>query len=75
MNQKEPTKTFVMISNWKKPFGLHGLHKKYSALRVKGEIQMLRTALDATIAPKGLIRISGDKAELIVWRKYELESN
>ena len=36
---------------------------------------MLRTALDATIAPKGLIRISGDKAELIVWRKYKLESN
>ena len=28
MNQKELTKTFMMISNWKKPFGLQGLHKK-----------------------------------------------
>ena len=30
MNQKEPTKTFIMfmmISNWIKPFGLHDLHK------------------------------------------------
>ena len=31
MNQKELTKTFMMISNWIKPFGLYGL---YSALRV-----------------------------------------
>ena len=30
MNQKELTLTFVMIL--KKPFGLHGLYKKYSAL-------------------------------------------
>ena len=30
MNQKEPTKTFMMISNWKKPFG--GLYKKIQRL-------------------------------------------
>ena len=33
MNQKELTKTFVMISNWNKPFGLHDLNKIYSALQ------------------------------------------
>ena len=36
MNQKELTKTFMMILNWKTPFGFHGLCKKYfRALRVK----------------------------------------
>ena len=34
MNQKELTKTFMMISNWKKPFGLHNFHKKIQ--RFKG---------------------------------------
>ena len=28
MNQKELTKRIMMISNWKKPFGLHGLHEE-----------------------------------------------
>ena len=32
MNQKELTKTFMMISNWKNPFGLHDLYKINSAL-------------------------------------------
>ena len=32
MNQKELSKTFIMILNWKKPFGLHGLYKNISAL-------------------------------------------
>ena len=27
MNQKELTKIFMMISNWKEPFGLHGLYR------------------------------------------------
>ena len=37
MNRKELTKTFMMILNWKKRFGLQGFHKKIvSALRVKG---------------------------------------
>ena len=27
MNQKELTKTIMMISNWIKPFGLHGFYK------------------------------------------------
>ena len=35
MNQKELTKTFVMISNWEKPFGLHGLYKMIQ--RFKGK--------------------------------------
>ena len=35
MNQKELTETFMMISNLKKPFRVHGLFKKYfSALWV-----------------------------------------
>ena len=35
MKQKELTNIFMMISNLKTPFGLHGLYKKYfSALRV-----------------------------------------
>ena len=36
MNQKELTKTFMMISNWKKTFDLKVkvFIKKYSALRV-----------------------------------------
>ena len=29
MNQKELTKTFMMISNLKKPFGVHGIFKNY----------------------------------------------
>ena len=33
MNQKELTKTFMMISNLKKPFGLHGLYENNSALK------------------------------------------
>ena len=28
MNQKELTKTSMMISEWNKPFGLHDLYKK-----------------------------------------------
>ena len=36
MKQKEPTKTFMMISNWQNLFDLHGLYKKYfSVERVK----------------------------------------
>ena len=27
IKQKELTKTFKMISSWKKPYGLHGLYK------------------------------------------------
>ena len=29
MKRKELIKTFMMISNWKKPFGLHVLYTKY----------------------------------------------
>ena len=32
MQQKELTKTFTMISNWKKAFGFHGLYKNILAL-------------------------------------------
>ena len=35
MNQKELTKTFMLISNWEKPFGFHNFHIKISASRVK----------------------------------------
>ena len=28
MNREELTKTFMMISKWKKNFGFHGLYKK-----------------------------------------------
>ena len=35
MKQKELTKTFMMIYNWKNPFGLHGLYESISgALKV-----------------------------------------
>ena len=34
MNQKELTKIVMMISNWKKTFGLQGFHKKIQ--RFKG---------------------------------------
>ena len=33
MNQKELTKTFMMISNWKNPFSLQDFFKKNSALQ------------------------------------------
>ena len=33
MNQKELTETFMMISNWIKPFNLHGLYKIYERLK------------------------------------------
>ena len=32
MNQKELTKTFMMLSHWIKLFGLHVLYKNYPAL-------------------------------------------
>ena len=32
-NQKEPTKTSMMISNWKKHFSLHGFNENNSALK------------------------------------------
>ena len=32
MKRKQQAKTFVMISNWKTPFGLHGLYTNISAL-------------------------------------------
>ena len=32
MERIEPTKTFMMISNWKKLVGLHRLYKTISAL-------------------------------------------
>ena len=41
MNQKELNKIFMMISNWQKPFGLHGLHKILSALMFKQELYAL----------------------------------
>ena len=28
MNQKDLTRTFMIILNWKKPFGLQGFYKK-----------------------------------------------
>ena len=34
MKQKEVTETFMMISNWKKPFGFHCLYKLFQ--RCKG---------------------------------------
>ena len=33
IKREELTKTFMMIYNWKKPFGLHGLFKNISALK------------------------------------------
>ena len=35
MNKKELIKTFIMISNWNKPFGLHGFYKNKSAVKGK----------------------------------------
>ena len=32
MKRKELTKTFMMTSNWKKPFDLHGLYKHIPAI-------------------------------------------
>ena len=32
MKQRELTKTFMIILNWKKPFSLHGLYLIISAL-------------------------------------------
>ena len=33
MKQKELTKTFMMISDYKKPFGIHVLYKKFQRLK------------------------------------------
>ena len=33
MNQRELTKTFMTILNWKRPFRLHGLYKNISAFK------------------------------------------
>ena len=32
MKRKELSEPFMMISNWKEPFGLHSLYKNNSAL-------------------------------------------
>ena len=32
MEQEQPTKIIMMISNWIKPFGLHGLHENIPTL-------------------------------------------
>ena len=37
MNEKELTKTFMMISNWKNPLFFMVLKKIVSALKVEGE--------------------------------------
>ena len=34
MNQKDLTKTFMMIANWLKPFGLHSLYKNIQRFKV-----------------------------------------
>ena len=41
MNQKELTKTFMMISNWKKPFDLQGIYLKIQ--RFEGWKVLLKT--------------------------------
>ena len=33
MNQKELTKTLIMISNWKKHFGFYGFYRSIAALK------------------------------------------
>ena len=33
MNQEEQTKTFMLISNWKNPFCLHGLYKNCQSFK------------------------------------------
>ena len=38
MNQKEPTKTVMIISNRKNPLVSQGFYKKFSAVRVKTTI-------------------------------------
>ena len=43
MNRKELTKTFMMISNGKKPFDLQGFHKKIQ--RLTGKCTFLVTDL------------------------------
>ena len=35
MNREELNKTFMMISNWNKPFDLQGFCKKFRTLKVK----------------------------------------
>ena len=55
MKRKELTKILVMISNWKKNFGIHGLYKKISALDycdiilTKLILLMRQTSLDVQI--------------------------
>ena len=38
MIQKDLNKTFMMISNWNKPFDLQGFYEKFRALWVKFKI-------------------------------------
>ena len=42
MNQKELSKSFMTISNWKKTFDLHDLYKKFSAFGINS----FRAAVD-----------------------------
>ena len=39
MNRKELTKTFIMISTWKKPSGLQGFQKIFGVVRVKALVK------------------------------------
>ena len=54
MNQKELTKTVIMIPNWKKTFGLQGFHTFFSAWRVKGLMNTIRSLV---FAAENVIRV------------------
>ena len=48
MNRKELIKTFMMISNCNKPFGLKDFIEKFSALRVKSHVALLSKPRNAS---------------------------
>ena len=57
MNQKELTKTFMMISKWTKPFGLHGLYKiiqRCKCLTARHHIAPLGRLMDQMLSVKSV---------------------
>ena len=57
--REELTKTLMMILNWKKPSGLHGLYKNISALYVLSTQRQDIFGIDNNIKWQSVRRLAG----------------
>ena len=81
MNRKEPTRTFMMASNIKKSFSLHGLYKnnlwglnnsKFKPWRSEAEHATSQSRRLLTILS---LRVDGEEAFLFLSNRLDRETN